>query len=657
MKYYVCDFETTVYDGQTETEVWAAAAVEMYTEDVQIWNSMDGFFSWCESLNRRSYLYFHNGAFDFSFILDYLERRDDYTPAIVKPENGDVEGTYFLDVKDMEPKKYSYSIADSGLWYTLTVKTENGVLEFRDSLKLIPFSVKMIGKSFKTVHQKSSIEYEGERHAGGEITEEERQYIANDVLVVKEGLEIMFNEGHKKLTIGACCMSEFKGGYHKAEYSDLFPNVYTIDLDPEIYGKPNVGEYVRRSYRGGWCYVVPEKAGKTHQNGITLDVNSLYPSMMHSESGNFYPVGEPVFFHGADAFREVREMASRNSVGDAIYYFVRIKTRFYLKSGMLPFIQLKNNMRYRQNESLRTSDVFISELGQYVSGYYDQLGNYHDTRVEITLTMTDFDLICEHYLLVDFEVLDGCYFRAERGIFDKYIDKYKAMKMNAETPGRRTIAKLYLNNLYGKMAASTISNFKVAYLNHEKDCLSFYSVEENDKMPGYIPVGSAITSYARNFTIRAAQKNYYGPDKPGFIYADTDSLHLDLPVENVKGVTLHPTAFCCWKHEACWDVGFFTRQKTYIEHVTQEPPKEIEPYYNVKCAGMNDRTKQIFMHSVLRDYDTEMNPEKYYSDELEFIKQPRTLEDFKVGLRVPGKLRPKRIKGGIVLERTTFEMH
>ena len=229
--------------------------------------------------------------------------------------------------------------------------------------------------------------------------------------------------------------------------------------------------------------------------------------------------------------------------------------------------------------------------------------------------------------------------------------------MNADTPGRRTIAKLYLNNLYGKMAASTISSFKVAYLNDEKDCLSFYSVEENDKTPGYIPVGSAITSYARNFTIRAAQANYYGPNRPGFIYADTDSLHMDIPVEEVQNVVLHETEFCCWKHEAVWDIGFFTRQKTYIEHVVKEPGKEGEPYYNVKCAGMNERTKGIFMHSVLQDYDVVNNPEGYLSDELEFIKQKRELTDFNVGLMVPGKLRPKRIKGGIVLERTTFEMH
>ena len=35
-------------------------------------------------------------------------------------------------------------------------------------------------------------------------------YIFNDAFVVKEALEIMFDEGHKKLTIGSCCLEEFK---------------------------------------------------------------------------------------------------------------------------------------------------------------------------------------------------------------------------------------------------------------------------------------------------------------------------------------------------------------------------------------------------------------------------------------------------------------
>ena len=41
--------------------------------------------------------------------------------------------------------------------------------------------------------------------------------------------------------------------------------------------------------------------------------------------------------------------------------------------------------------------------------------------------------------------------------------------------------------------------------------------------------------------------------------------------------------------------------------------------------------------------------------EREFLSERRNIEDFKAGLCVPGKLRPKRIPGGIVLVDTTFQ--
>ena len=90
-----------------------------------------------------------------------------------------------------------------------------------------------------------------------------------------------------------------------------------------------------------------------------------------------------------------------------------------------------------------------------------------EAKVTMTLTMTDYELIKEHYELVDFEILDGCYFNAAIGIFDNYINKYKEIKLNS-TGAVRELAKLFLNNLYGKMASSTTSNFKFAVPQEDK---------------------------------------------------------------------------------------------------------------------------------------------------------------------------------------------
>ena len=650
-RYLVGDFETTVYEGQQSTEVWASAIVELNTEDVHIFHSLPETFDYLVSLNQNICIYYHNLKFDGSFWLSFLMLDLKLPQAITKRSEKELDFKFDYD-SDMPNNSFKYSISSMGEWYTITIKYHSHIITLRDSLKLLPFSVYKIGKSFGTKHKKLDMDYKGFRYAGCEITEEEKKYIANDVLVVKEALEIMFSQGHKSLTIGSCCLEEYKNTMPKDDYTDFFPNLYQKEIDESTYGTPNAGNYIRRSYKGGWCYVVKGKENKLRYNGITADVNSLYPSMMSSESGNRYPIGYPRFWKG-----DIPPVALEPDK----YYFVRIRTRFYLKPDKLPCIQIKHNLMYNPREWLATSDVYNKRDGKYHKQYIDLQGNVQEATVELTLTMTDYDLIREHYDLVDCEVLDGCWFFAQVGIFDAYINKYKKIKL--ESKGAiRELAKLFLNNLYGKMATSTNSSFKYAYIRDDQS-IGFVQVTEFEKKPGYIPIGSAITSYARNFTIRAAQKNYYGVDKPGFIYADTDSIHCDLSPEQLRGITVHDKNFCCWKLEASWDVAYFTRQKTYIEHVVAENLQKLDvPYYNVKCAGMPDKCKDLFLISMEGLTEKEIKTkyknewEEMTQEEREFVLKPRTIEDFKIGLVIPGKLLPKRIKGGVILMDTTYEM-
>ena len=643
-RYFICDFETTVFKGQTFTEVWASASVELYTEDVHIFHSIGEQFEYFQSLKENICLYYHNLKFDGNFWLAFLLVTLGYKQAFTKLNEECTEVEWWED-KDMPNNSFKYSISDMGQWYSITIKTNGHYIIIRDSLKLLPFSVKQIGKSFKTKHQKLDMEYEGFRYAGCVITDKEKEYIANDVLVVKEAMEIMFDQGHKKLTIGSCCLSEFHKIIGDIDYKTFFPNLIEIELDESLYDYPNVDAYIRKSYRGGWCYLVKGKENKIYHNGTTADVNSLYPSMMSSESGNDYPVGKPMFWKG----NYIPDEALKPNK----YFFIRIRTKFYLKKGYLPFIQIKSNHHYIGTESLETSDIYDPKTDRYYDYYYDHREGRHEATVTLTLTQTDWYLIKEHYDLVDCEILDGCYFYTANGIFDEYINKYKKIKQENEG-ALRQLAKLFLNNLYGKLATSTASPFKIAYVKEDKS-IGFMSIPSNDKEPVYIPCGSAITSYARNFTIRAAQKNYYGADKRGFIYADTDSIHCDLLPEEIKGIRVDPKEFCCWKLESCWDKAIFVRQKTYIEHVTHEDLEPIDkPYYNVKCAGMPDKCKQLFVKSM--EGITEEEREQYTEEELKFLDTKRTIEDFTLGLLVPDKLLPKRIRGGVVLQETTYQM-
>nr|DAL59320.1 MAG TPA_asm: DNA polymerase B [Caudoviricetes sp.] len=635
-KIYACDFETTVFKGQTFTEVWSACFCELYKKDVKIMHSIHDFFNYFFGLNENIKMYFHNLKFDGSFILSYLLKDLKYSQAYEKM-NADGSLVRWLETKDMKNSTIKYSISERGQWYYIIIKKNNKIIEIRDSLKLLPFSLESIGKSFDTEHKKLKMEYEGYRYAGCEITPEEQEYIKNDVLVLKEALEIMFDEKHDSLTIGSCCLNEYKNLMTKPLIEHLYPNIaeYSVNVPLEF---KNADEYVRKSYKGGWCYLKKGCENKIYNNGTTADVNSLYPSVMHSESGNYYPVGLPTFWSG----NYIPEIAKEK------YYFIRIKTRFYLKKGFLPCIQIKNTFRYKSTEWLETSDFYDKKTNKYYKKYLDINGNEQNTQVILTLTMTDFELIKEHYNLIDFEILDGCYFNKAIGIFDSYINKYKKIKLSSKG-AKKTLAKLYLNNLYGKTATNTDSSFKVAYIKDDLS-LGFYGVYACDKKPFYIPVGSAITSYARNFTIRAAQKNYNN-----FIYADTDSIHCNCSPNEIKGITVDDKNFLCWKLESCWDKGLFVRQKTYIEHITAENLKPIDkPFYNVKCAGMPEQCKTLFLKSIGADVDiSDLNMN---DDAKEFLKKKRTIKDFKAGLSVPLKLRPVQINGGVLLTETFYTM-
>lgn len=637
-RYFVGDFETTVYDNQTFTEVWAAAIVELNTENVSIFHSIQELFEHLFTLLEKENicLYFHNLKFDGNFILDFLLNNPKFKQATNNYNN--IFELEFLPTNEMKNNTFKYSISDMGQWYTIIIKRNNHILEIRDSLKLLPFSVKRIGKSFDTKHKKLDMEYKGFRYAGCTITPEEADYIANDVLVVKEALELMFSEGHNKLTIGSCCLEEFKRIYGKFKFKDYFPDLKSIPLNEYIYNAPDADRYIRNSYKGGWCYLVKGKENKVFTNGITLDVNSLYPSVMSQESGNKFPIGGPTFWSG--------DYIPDEAIAPNHYYFIRIKTRFEIKPNYLPFIQIKGNLLYTPNECLTSSDVVWNER-RYK--YVEKDGIVSDTRVTLTLTCTDWELMQEHYYLYDTEILDGCYFQSQVGIFEDYIFKYKRIKMTSKN-AKRELAKLYLNNLYGKLATSDNSSFKYAYLNDD-GILSFMTIPQHNKRTVYIACGSAITSYARNFTIRTAQKNYYGCNRSGFIYADTDSIHADLPIEQIKGVELSDTEFCKWKLESQWDEGIFIRQKTYMEHVTHDGLEPIEPYFNVKCAGMPDRCKNLFI-SAMTGNKIKVKSE----EEEEFISKPLTMNDFKEGLKIPSKLLPRRIKGGVVLVDTTYEI-
>ena len=174
-RYFMGDFETTVYSGQVNTEVWASAIVEIGTEDVAVFHSIDETFNYLVSLDSDIIIYFHNLKFDGSYWLSYLMVDLGWKQAAHLPAPDESTADFeWIPQKLMRNKTFTYSVSDMGQWYRIIIKVNDRFIEIRDSLKLLPFKVSRIGEAFKTQHRKLDMEYKGFRYAGCNITEEEQ---------------------------------------------------------------------------------------------------------------------------------------------------------------------------------------------------------------------------------------------------------------------------------------------------------------------------------------------------------------------------------------------------------------------------------------------------------------------------------------------------
>lgn len=529
MKKFTADFETAVW-LENETWVWAWATCEIGNEkNLQIGNNIDSFIEYCKN-EKNSIFYFHNLKFDGEFLI-YWALKNGFTHAEKK--------------EDIKEKTFTTLISDMGQFYQITLYFEKKnkkvhKVTFIDSLKIIPFSVDQIAKSFNLEISKLKIDYKKPRPKGWELTKEEREYITNDVLIVAKALNTIFSEDLTKMTQGSNALNDFKQILTKSKFNHYFPSLdYEVDKD------------LRKAYKGGFTYLNPIYKEKDIAEGEVLDVNSLYPSVMYEK---LLPFGEPIYFNGKYKDDKVYSL-----------YIQMLSCSFKLKKNKIPTIQIKNNKAFfRANEYLESSENEI---------------------VVLTLTNIDLKLFFEHYEVYDLEYICGWKFKGITGIFTKYIDKWIKRKNDATisgNKGQRTLAKLMLNSLYGKFATSLDIQSKIPELGRD-DIIHYHLSEKETKEGIYLPIGAFITAYAREKTIRTSQaiKDYslkkYGKDL--YCYSDTDSIHTLLPIEELKlFCDIDPVRLGAWKHEGHFTKAKFVRQKCYLE--------EIDGNINITCAGL-----------------------------------------------------------------------
>lgn len=524
---FVADFETTT--DIDNCFVWGFGISEIGNLDNFIYGTtIDDFINFCKNKKENYIIYFHNLKFDGEFIIYYL-LKNGYK--VIK------------DSKDKEDKTFTTLISFLGEFYSIEIffevkKTKVNKVTIFDSLKIIRSSVDNMAKMFDLPIQKTKIDYNKKREKGYILTDKEIEYIKNDVEIVSIVMDKIIKSGLTKMTIGANALSHYKK--INKNFRHYFP---LLDI--------KIDKVLRLSYKGGYTYLNPIYQNKKVKSGIALDVNSLYPYVMKSQS---LPFGTPVFFEG-------------KYVKDDLYnlYTQTFSCIFDLKEGKLPTLQIKNNLNFIPNEYLTTSNNEI---------------------VTLNLTNVDLELFFENYNIKELNYHFGFKFKSVKGLFSDYVDYWMNQKNEHKKDGNKIlymVSKLMLNSLYGKFGLNPniISKYPVL----EDDVVKYKNYDEEVRDSVYLPIALFITAYGRKLIIETSQKireyslNKYKKDL--YVYSDTDSVHCLIDDENeLKDIIkIDDYEIGAFKVETRFEYAKFLRQKCYIE-------KEVDKNMIVKIAGL-----------------------------------------------------------------------
>lgn len=579
---FTADFETTTDDDDCRVWAWSICSIDEKFE-FSYGNNISTIFDFFQSHGNAKY-YWHNLKFDASFLVDYMFKQG---------------FTYNDDKEHPRPHTFSTLISSMGSWFCVDIwldRDERGKLrhvQMIDSLKILNFSVAQVAKDFNLPISKLELDYREKREIGHILTPHEIDYIRNDVEIMARALFIMFEQGYTKMTIASDAITEYKK-LNKA-FRTYFPEL-PLEMDAEI----------RESYKGGFTYLSPKYAGQKLGSGMTLDINSMYPSMMYNQP---MPIDYPKLFSGEYEFDPEYPL-----------YVIMFSCSFDIKKGKIPSIQLKRNIMFRANEYIESTNGEV---------------------VDLCLTSVDYELFREQYNVQNLDFKGGYKFKSATGLFKSYIDKFMQMKIESKKAGNKAqtlIAKLFLNSLYGRFGLNPNTGTKIPLFVDGQVAYKIELAQEGDRKPVYIPVASFITSYARAFIIRSSQMvRDWSIEHKGFdayVYSDTDSMKVLLDKSDLEALSevipVDDYELGKWAWEESWVAWKGIRQKCYIEEFE-------DGSISATIAGMPKRLAPLitFDNFEIGFTTADLDPEK--------VKECGGY-----------KLRYKHVDGGVILKDTDF---
>lgn len=447
-------------------------------------------------------IYVHNLSHDWSHLKPYIVENFTWGPIDEDTRKLPSE----INVYNMVSTKTESSI------YSIKMRLKGctGIIEFRDSSKILKGSLKNLALSYNTETKKldeSESFYRKERTLPYTLTEEEKQYCYQDIRVILECLYKHIERDDKNFFKSLSAASYAKNTMLDAIYGGTresklkrYRRTY-----PKLSDEEN--NFVSKAYQGGLAFTAPQYNGKDIRKIVDhYDAHQHYPSC----ASNFpMPYGKGVFKTGKPEFREDKfQIMKLNIKYDAVIF-------------PLDIILMSNYYFY---------GIGFKQTVYWPSCYF----NFSD-RKNIDIKFSVYD--CYKNLKIDWDSCEYYEYNVKELEYAKFFkdnwDKRMIAKKNKDFFGI-AIYKLFNNSLYGKTAEKKKHDILKMEYDDESELWNLTSTDDGKSDMNaaitYFPVAVAITAYGRcrlgAFAKLIGFKN--------LVKTDTDSLFYIRTKKNAK---------------------------------------------------------------------------------------------------------------------------
>ena len=435
--------------------------------------------------NKRVIIYVHNLSFEFQFIRKMFD---------------------WLNVFSIEERRPVYALTVDGI-------------EFRCSYLLSGYSLETVAKNitkYKCAKLVGSLDYSLIRHSETPLTDRELMYCVNDVkivmLYIKEYLENVRNMhsipltktgGVRKFCRKQCFFVKTDSGKTVNNY-DYKKHIQSLKIR-------DLHEFntMQRAFCGGFTHANAQYVGDVIENVASYDFTSSYPSVMVAEK---FPNS-----HGVkltfDTRSEFEKFLNKHE------FCLLINIEFY-------DIMVNNDFEcYISVSKCFRKEKHVENNGRLVCA----------KTVALTITETDFMLICKNYRWSEYKV-GVCYCYTKDYLPTEFVTAILELyRKKTELKGVDGMKNEYLNSkemlnsCYGMCVTNPLRD-TITYKNNEWGTAVLTDSEKNQTLLKYnlsenrflfYLWGVYVTAYARRnlWTAILALKNDY-------IYSDTDSVKI-----------------------------------------------------------------------------------------------------------------------------------